>query len=306
MAASETVAIDFTIGARRLLAVPRALATWSFGLEQVLAAQLPDPPAPGPDGLRILSAPTERLAAITARYPGFVAGGRQDYRRHYIDMGQSFADYMARFSGKTRSTLRRKAKKLAEETGGYTITAHRQPAEIEAFLAAALPLSARTYQARLLDAGLPDTPEARRAMLEAAEDDRMRAFLLHAGGAPIAYLSLPVVGGRTGGTLVYAHLGYDPDHARLSPGTVLQMDALERLFAEGRYRWFDFTEGDGAHKAMFGTGSAVCSSLVLLRPTLANRALLASRGAFDAGVAQAKALAERSGALARIRAGLRA
>lgn len=298
----SSAAIDFTLGSRRLLSVPRALSTWSFGLEQVLSQALPDAPAPGPDGLRILSAPTERLAAIAARYPGFVAGGRQDYRRHYIDMTGSFEDYMARFSGKTRSTLRRKAKKLAEETGGTTITEHRSPAEIEAFLAAALPLSARTYQARLLDAGLPDSPEARRAMLEAAEDDRMRGFLLHAGLRPIAYLSLPVVGA----TLVYAHLGYDPDHARLSPGTVLQMEALERLFAEQRYRWFDFTEGDGAHKAMFGTGSAQCSSLVLLRPTLANRALLASRGAFDAGVAQAKALAERSGALAQIRARLRA
>lgn len=298
----STTAIDFTLGSRRLLSVPRNLVTWSFGLEQVLAGTLPQAPTPGPDGLRILSAPTARLAEITAHLPGFVAGGRQDYRRHYIDMGQSFADYMGRFSGKTRSTLRRKARKLAEETGGYTITEHRSPAEIEAFLAAALPLSARTYQARLLDAGLPDSPEARRAMLEAAEDDRMRGFLLHAGGQAIAYLALPVVGA----TLVYAHLGYDPDHARLSPGTVLQMDALERLFAEGRYRWFDFTEGEGAHKAMFGTDSAACSSLVLLRPTLANRALLASRGAFDAGVAQAKALATRSGALARIRAGLRA
>lgn len=298
----SSAAIDFTLGSRRLLSVPRDLATWSFGLEQVLCDVLPDAPAPGPDGLRILSAPTDRLAAIAARFPGFVAGGRQDYRRHYIDMTGNFEDYMARFSGKTRSTLRRKVKKLAEETGGYTFSEHRTPAEIEAFLAAALPLSARTYQARLLDAGLPDSPEARRAMLEAAEDDRMRAFLLHAGGQPIAYLSLPV----TGSTLVYAHLGYDLDHARLSPGTVLQMDALERLFAEQRYRWFDFTEGDGAHKAMFGTGSAACSSLVLLRPTLANLALLASRGAFDAGVAQAKALAERSGALAQIRARLRA
>ena len=301
-----SVAIDFTVGSRRLLSVPRALTTWSFALEQVLAHSLPDAPAPGADGLRVLSAPTERLAAVAARFPGFVAGGRQDYRRHYIDMSGSFADYMARFSGKTRSTLRRKAKKLAEESGGTTVTEHRSPAEIEAFLAAALPLSAKTYQARLLDAGLPDSPEARRAMLEAAEDDRMRGFLLHAGGQAIAYLSLPVVGPRTGGTLVYAHLGYDPDHARLSPGTVLQMEALERLFAEQRYRWFDFTEGEGAHKAMFGTGSAACSSFVLLRPTLANRALLASRGVFDAGVAQARALAERSGALARIRAGLRA
>lgn len=299
---AHAIPVDFTIGARRLWAVPRQLTTWSFSLEQVLGGALPDAPEAGPDGLRILSAPASRMAAIAGRYPGFVAGGRQDYPRHYIDMADGFDAYMARFSGKTRSTLRRKAKKLAEETGGFTVTEHRTPGEIEAFLAAALPLSARTYQARLLDAGLPDSPEARRTMLEAAEDDRMRGFLLHAGEQAIAYLSLPVVGA----TLVYAHLGYDPDHARLSPGTVLQMEALERLFAEERYRWFDFTEGDGAHKAMFGTHSASCASVMLLRPTLANRALLGARGAFDSGVAQAKALAARSGALARIRSGLRA
>jgi len=296
-----SAAIHFTLGSRRLLSVARDLSTWSFGLDDVLAGALPPSPSSGRDGLRILSAPTDRLAEVIAHYPGLVAGGRQDYRRHYIDMGTSFTDYMARFSGKTRSTLRRKAKKLSEEAGGYTITEHRSAAEIETFLAAALPLSARTYQARLLDAGLPDTPEARRAMLEAAEADRMRAFLLHAGGEAIAYLSLPV----TGATLIYAHLGYDPARGRLSPGTVLQMDALERLYGEARYRWFDFTEGDGAHKTMFGTHSAACSSLVLLEPTLANRALLGARDAFDAGISGAKVLAERSGALNRIRALLR-
>jgi len=297
-----TAAIDFTLGARRLASVPRLLSTWSFALEDVLAGTLPPAPPPGRDGVRVLSAPTAQLFAVAAHYPGFIAGGRQDYRRHYIDMGTGFAGYMERFSGKTRSTLRRKARKLAEDAGGYAVTEHRTPAQIEAFLAAALPLSARTYQARLLDAGLPDSPEARRAMLEAAEDDRMRAFLLHAGGAAVAYLSLPV----SGRTLVYAHLGYDPDWARLSVGTVLQMDALERLFAEDRFAWFDFTEGEGAHKAMFGTHSAECASLVLLEPTLANRTLLGARDAFDAGVASAKALAARSGALGRLRALLRA
>ena len=295
-------AIDFTLGSRRLLSVPRQLSTWAFSLDEALAGALPPAPDCGRDGVRVLSAPTARLGEVSTRFPGFVAGGRQDYRRHYIDMRQSFADYMAQFSGKTRSTLRRKAKKLAEETGGYAVSEHRSPAEIEAFLAAALPLSAKTYQARLLGAGLPEGPEARRAMLDAAEADRMRAFLLHAGGEAVAYLALPV----TDETLVYAHLGYDPDWARLSPGTVLQMDALERLFAEDRYRWFDFTEGDGAHKELFGTGHAACSTLVLLEPTLANRTLLGARAGFDASVAQAKTLAQRSGALGRLRALLRA
>jgi CelD/BcsL family acetyltransferase involved in cellulose biosynthesis len=295
-------AIDFTLGSRRLASVPRHLSTWSFGLEDVLAGSLPEAPPSGRDGVRVLSAPTARLAETVARYPGFLDGARQDYRRHYIDMEQSFAEYMARFSGKTRSTLRRKAKRLAEESGGYHITEHRTPAEIDAFLGAALPLSARTYQSRLLDAGLPDTPAARHAMLEAAEAGMMRCFLLHALGAPVAYLSLPV----SGTTLVYAHLGYDPDWSRLSPGTVLQMDALERLFGEERFRRFDFTEGEGAHKAMFGTHWAECTSLVLLEPSLANRTLLGARAGFDAAVAGAKELAQRSGALGRVRALLRA
>lgn len=295
-------AIDFTLGSRRLLRVPRDLVTWSFGLEDLLSHRVPPHPCAGPDGVRVLSAPTAQLTDIAARYPGYLAGGRQDYRRHYIDMGLGLAGYTARFSGKTRSTLRRKARKLGEIPGGYAVTAHRTPADIETFLGAAYPLSARTYQARLLDAGLPDSPQARREMLEAAEDDRMRAFLLHAGGEAVAYLSLPV----SGRTLIYAHLGYHPDWAAFSVGTVLQMEALEHLFAEDRFAWFDFTEGEGAHKAMFGTHSVACTSLVLLEPTLANRALLGARGVFDTGVAGAKSLVARSGAAGRLRALLRA
>lgn len=305
------VPIDFTIGSRRLFAVPRKLATWSFSLEQALiagagsgaGADIPDPPQPGRDGFRVLSAPLRALPAIRQDFGRFVIGARQDYPRHYITMRGSFDDYMARFSGKTRSTLRRKARKLQSELGaGLAITEHRTPAQIECFLAKALPLSSCTYQARLLDAGLPDTPGARREMLALAEQDRIRAFLLEGPSGPIAYLALPIVGT----TIVYAHLGYHPDWSRLSPGTVLQMEALERLFAEERYSHFDFTEGDGVHKALFGTDRIECASFVLLSPSLANRTLVSGRAAFDHGVAAARTLAARSGVLARIRSRLRA
>ena len=133
---TAAASIDFTVGSRRLLSVGRELARWSFTLEDVLAAGTAaalTPPSPARDGLRVLSAPVTAIPAITACFPHHLVGGRQDYRRHYIAMeGCSYTDYLARFSGKTRSTLRRKARKLAEETGGYTITEHRSPAEIEA------------------------------------------------------------------------------------------------------------------------------------------------------------------------------
>ncbi|MGY6637827.1 MAG: GNAT family N-acetyltransferase [Erythrobacter sp.] len=305
---TEAVTIDFTLGSRRLLAVPRRLAVWAFSLEDALASNDPTgqpvtpPPPAGPDGIKVLSAPVAALPAILARFPDLIGGARQDYRRHYIDMTLGFEGYLARFSSKTRSTLRRKARKLGEQAGGYRVTEHRTAREVEAFLSLALPLSARTYQARLLNAGLPDSPAARRVMLEAAEADQLRCFLLHVANEAVAYLALPVAGQ----TLVYAHLGYDPAWARLSPGTVLQMDALEHLFGENRYRWFDFTEGEGAHKALFGTHDVECTSLMLLRRNFANRALLSARSGFDAMIHEGKTLAIRSGALGSIRSLLRA
>ena len=158
-----------TIGSRRLLSVGRDLAPWAFSLEDVLAQPCGPiaPPAPGRDGLRILSAPKTAISEITACFPHHLIGGRQDYRRHYIDMRggkgcATYDDYIARFSGKTRSTLRRKARKLSAELGEYTVSQHQCASEIETFLEAALPLSAKTYQARLLAAGLPDTNAARR------------------------------------------------------------------------------------------------------------------------------------------------
>ena len=302
MRAQETP-IRFTLGSGRLLSVPRRLMPLAFSLDDVLAERMPElGDIEGSDGLRVLSAPLSMENAVTARFAGSIMGGRQVYRRYFIDMRGTFEDYLARFSGKTRSTLRRKARKLADEVGGaLEVSEHRTSAEIETFLAEAMPLSARTYQARLLDAGLPEDEASRAAMMTKAEAGEMRCYLLRAQGKPIAYLSLPV----EGVTLVYAHLGYDPDWARLSPGTVLQMHALETLFAEQRFRRFDFTEGEGAHKAMFGTDSVECASFLLLKGDVSNRLLLGSLAAFDGSVAAARALAQKSGVMAQARRLLR-
>ena len=117
----------------------------------------------------------------------------------------------------------------------------------------------------------------------------------------MAYLYLPVADD----VLIYAYLGYDQALASLSPGTVLQMHALEALFVEQRFRYFDFTEGDGAHKALFGTDAVQCATVFLLKPTLANRALLAGHQAFNAAVEGSGAWLDRIGVKARVRKLLR-
>lgn len=300
----STVPIRFIAGSRKLFEVPRRLHTLSCGLADLVAGTPPDLPVAedGVEGYRILSAPEGAVATIRARYPDHVLGGLHSYSRHYIDMAGSYEAYLARFSSKTRSTLNRKQRRLAAEgAGAIDVRDYRSPAELEQFLAAALPLSRLTYQARLLDAGLPDTPQARAEMMRLAGEERLRAYLLFIGGRPVSYLYLPV----DRGVITYAFLGYDPDFAALSPGTVLQMTALERLFDEGGYRYFDFTEGEGAHKKLFGTHSVAASSFFLLRGSLTNRLLLGSLDMFDTSVATARDIAERSGAATHIRRMLR-
>ena len=297
--------VRFVVGSRQLFAVPRRLLAVSHSLDRLVAGQpapLPDLP-PDADGYRVLSAPAGAIGPMLESRPDLVPGGLQHYRRHYIAMDGGFDQYMAGFSGKTRSTLRRKQRKFAQADGGQLdIREYRGTAGLDAFLEAALPLSRRTYQGKYLDAGLPEGVEDLNALRAAASEDRLRCFILYLAGEPASYLCLPV----EGRTLVYAWLGYDPETAHLSAGTVLQLAALERLFAEERFDFFDFTEGEGPHKALFGTASIEAASVLLLRRRATNRALLGALRMFDDSVAAGKHLAQRSGALASARRLLKA
>ena len=296
--------IRFLLGDRCILRARRMLMPLAYGLDAILANRsLPPAPLPhGADGYRLQSAPVDRLATLASDYPGLVGSQPKIYARHYIDMQMGHDGYLAQFSSKTRATLKRKTRKLADTGDGrLDIRSYHQPELLDAFFAAALPLSSQTYQARLLDAGLPSHPGFREEAHRLASADNLRAYILFLDGRAVAYLYLPIVDD----VLIYAYLGYDQAIASLSPGTVLQMAALEQLFAEDRFRYFDFTEGDGAHKALFGTGEARCATVFLLKPTVANRALLAGHQAFDAAVEGAGAWLDRVGVKARVRKLLR-
>jgi hypothetical protein len=302
---TATVPIKFVVGSRKLFSVRRSLDTVVFQLEELISGNLPALPDPdkNSDGLRVLSAPVTGLAGILGRFPRYMIGGIQAYQRYYIEMeGRSYQDYLLGFSARTRSTLNRKRRKLIDLSGGALDLRdfHRED-QVEAFMADAVPLSHRTYQTRLLDAGLPEDQEAIARMKALARADELRAYVLYLNRRPISYLYLPT----SGRVVTYAYLGYDPDCAHLSAGTVLQMEVLERLFGEARYRYFDFTEGEGAHKQMFGTASTEACSFFLLRPSITNYVLVGLLKAFDGGVGIAKALAQRGGALAPIRRMLR-
>ncbi len=299
----ELVALRIDVAGRTLGHVRRRLCVVPHDIDAVLAEAPADMPPAASDGWLLRSLPQSRLATLEARTGAWLTAVRQRYPRHYIPMdGAGFDDWWQGFSSKTRSTLSRKARRLAEQfDGGFAVRAYRTAAEIAEFMSLAAALSERTYQARLMQAGLPTGEADIAAAVSAAADDNVRAFLLFAGARAIAYLYLPV----EQDILVYAHLGYDPGFADLSPGTVLHVEAMRMLYAEGRFRAFDFTEGDGAHKAQFGRASVACADVLVLRPTLRNRAALATMAGIDGFAARSREVLDRMGLRARVKALLR-
>src|SRR5207244_12208298 len=116
-------------------------------------------------GILVRSQP---VSAELPRLKSFATGYRyvaRQYQRYYVNLGGTFEEYLKKFSGNTRANLRKDLKKFAEASGGGPVDVrfYRKPEESAEFLAIGRELSKKTFQERLLDAGLPSdeaaTPE---------------------------------------------------------------------------------------------------------------------------------------------------
>lgn len=214
------------------------------------------------DGYLLKTLPTPLDPALAAPGADWISRPMREYPRHLVDLTTGYEAYLASFSAKTRSTFRRKMRKFEDLSGGaIDWREFRTPGEIDAFFPLAREVSAKSYQERLMDAGLPDTDDFRGKARALAEAGAIRAYILFLGGRPVSYLYMPVERGAA----IYAYLGYDPGCAQHSPGTVLQLLAMERLFADPGVTLLDFTDGAGHHKELFATRTELCADLLILR-----------------------------------------
>lgn len=282
-----SAALRLQIGARTIATIPRRLTRVALSLDQALAGVMPPLPSldPAQDGYLVTSLP----AGIDPDWRG-VLFERQRYTRYYVDLVAGEAAWREALSRQTRSTLKRKAKKLAAESGGMLdVRRFRSADDLAVFHPIARRLAEKTYQERLMGAGIPDDPAWVAHMLASAGEDQVRAWLLYLGDCPAAYLWCGADGTGDGATLRYDYVGHDPAWASLSPGSVLMEAALVDLFAD-RFQRFDFTEGEGQHKRSMATGGIECRDMFMLRPSLANRGAVALVGGFDATMRVAKRL----------------
>ena len=303
---AERIALKFYFGPFRLFSGRLAVLCENCTAEPQSSAAPAQPdlsrlPA-GVAGVFRRSEPSAAPAPILTRQRGVIRYVQSAYERRFIDLSGSFANYLEKFSAKTRATLKRKLRKFAELSGG-TIDwrQYRTAEELMEFHRHARTISAISYQERLFDAGIPEDEGFLAEMRAQGERGLVRAYLLFHQGRPVSYIYCPIIDGR----VIYGYLGFAPDFAKHSPGTVLQHLALEQLFAEGGFRLFDFTEGDGEHKRFFATHSVACADVFYLKPAPRTLLLVYGHLAMARLSAGAEALIARTGLKTRLRQALR-
>ncbi len=235
-------------------------------LDALVVSPLPD----AVDLAVVRSFPIEGPLPSFRRYGDLICYAAQQYTHYFTDLTVTNEEFLAALGPKSRATLKRKARKFFESwPAGSSFRVYKTPTEMQDFYDRALCLSQSTYQERLLKAGLPNTAAFVAKMLDLSSRNSVRAFLLEVDSQPIAYLYLPA----DDGILMYSHLGYEEAYSRWSPGSVLQLAALEYLIEEGVFKLLDFEEGEGQHKRLFATHSRRCSDLYLF-PALSKAAVI--------------------------------
>lgn len=294
--------LQFWLGPLLLLSLKLKVVGEPF-LPRPDAPAAPPPPdlASLPPGVRGLCRRGQPLPpdAAPATVPGWMAYVLARYDQRLILLRQDFDAYIRHFSRKGRIRVKGEVRRFAEASGGSVRwQVYKTPEEIAAFYRLARDVSQHTYQEKLFNKGLPSGPPALPRFMRLAEADEMRGYILFWGDLPISYISLPGSGDR----LVLGNLGYRPEFARHSPGTVLMYLAVEQLIAERRFELLDLGEGgEGLHKRAFATHSVPCANILYLPRTPANVAMLAGHRAWGRLSGSLVGLVERIGMRQRLR-----
>jgi CelD/BcsL family acetyltransferase involved in cellulose biosynthesis len=234
----------------------------------------------GVDGVLYRSHPIEGEMVRLRRLKTAIRYAPIQCEHFYLSISGTFEQYLSRFSRKQRYNLKRQVTRFGEfcgPQGGLRWQRYQQPGELDEFYGLARAVSARTYQERLLNVGLPEGDDFRRQMRELAAAGEAAGYVLIHGQRPVAYIYCRA----RGRVLMLDFVGYDPDYAQWSPGAVLQYCMIEQLFAEGRFDMLDFGQGEAHYKRFYSTHSVRCADIYYLRRTWRNWLLVGLHRAID-------------------------
>lgn len=229
---------------------------------------------------------------------GYIRYLTKIHEQAYMDVSGDFEEYWSRFSSKSRSTLKRKTRKIEKLSGGeLDWKVYQNPEELAEFFKLAKEISKETYQETWLSLGLPDDQDYYDDMLTKAALGNIRGYLLFLNGEAVSYLYCPI----NNKVAEFAYLGYLPKYSNLSVGTVLFIAALENIFDDKDIVSFDFQEGDTVHKKRFATGYIKCANIMYLKNTFFNNLWVYSNHFMNKMVAFTISVLDKLGVKAKLR-----
>ncbi len=128
-------------------------------------------------------------------------------------------------------------------------------------------VSAKTFQEKLMDDGLPADSSFVDEIKVKASDGQCYGTILYLDEQPTSFLYCEREG--SGWQAVFG--GFDPDYAGFSPGTVHLLSELEASFEDSSSAFFDLGPGPSGYKQFFSTHDVPCSDILILDKTRPNR-----------------------------------
>lgn len=226
---------------------------------------------PDADGVLCRRVEASGMEVGVGRYGPWLRYVRSRDVHHFIEVQPSWDSYFTQFTGKSRQNLRRSVKRFTERQNGSTgVELITSPDEIARFHREALQISEQTYQHKLLKSGLPSSDSFRAHLDQLAREGRARGYLLRDAGQPIAYAWCSL----SEEVFKYEVVGYLPEAADLSPGTVLLCHIVEDAHSLPGCRFIDFGPGEAQYKSMFANRKVEYVDLYLFRMTWRNLLLV--------------------------------
>ena len=290
----RTVALPYTIAARALWK-PELRAAEVLGsnpladpdvgpaalLDSALAARcdclyLDALPADSPWWHKLrLAVPSNRLYTPGGERPWFA-----------IELQDTVEKTTNQIHRKARASYRRQSKRLAEHAGTVRLHRYQDESDVDAFVAAASHISAKSWQHNVLGPRVEDSRAQRRTYVSLARRGLFRSYVLYAGDRPVAF----GVGCQGDEVYHYNEMGYDAELINFSPGAVLLYMLIEDLVLHQPARFLNFGVGDADYKRWYGNIERRDVGVFIFTPGWRGQMLRLSHAGFRGAVQQIKAI----------------
>ena len=190
---------------------------------------------------------------------GLWVGVGDDSVAPMLELPGTYEEYLVLLPGKLRHEIKRKARRLEAEAGGYShmrSTPETLGEDLDCFVA--MHRSSEGPKGKFMQPGMEIF--FRRLGAEFVRDGTFRLTFLEVDGVKVA----GAIGFSYRGTFFLYNSAYDREWSRLAPGMVLVSDLVKGAIEAG-CRGFDMLKGDLEYKYRFGAKPRAVKRLVIRR-----------------------------------------